>query len=179
MLALLTFALQLAAAPAATAVPAAAVDTPPSRARPQVVEVSEWYERRLTLHRRLSYTVLPLFAFQYTAGSRIWDKGPDAPEWARTGHRVGAAAIAGVFTVNTVTGLWNLWDSRMVEQGRGRRYMHAASMMVANAGFTWAGAVLSEQAERDAAKRRLHRSVAITSMAIAVTSGLLMKYLPD
>lgn len=158
-----------------TAVPS---DTPPPPpARPRAVEVSDWYSRRLTLHRRLSYTVIPLFGFQYAAGSRIWEKGLAAPAWARTGHRYGAATIAGVFTVNTVTGLWNLWDSRSVEQGRGRRYLHATSMLVADAGFTWAGAVLSEQAERDPEKRKLHRTVALTSIGLSVTSGVLMKLL--
>ena len=153
-------------------------DTPPpqSRQRVRAVEVSEWYERRLTVHRRLSYTVIPLFGFQYAAGRQIWDKGASAPTWARRGHRIGAATLAGVFTVNTVTGVWNLWDSRGVEAGRTRRYLHAASMLVADAGFTWAGAKLSEEAERSFEKRRLHRTVALSSMAITVTSGLLMKF---
>jgi hypothetical protein len=50
-------------------------------------------------------------------------------------------------------------------------------MLVAEAGFTWAGAVLSEQAERSLSKRRLHRTVALTSIGITVTSGVLMKFL--
>lgn len=150
---------------------------PPVRQRPRAIEVSDWYSRRLTLHRRLAYATIPLFAFQWTAGEQIWDKGRDAPAWARTGHRIGAASLATVFTVNTVTGLWNLWDSRRVEAGRWRRYFHAMSMLTADAGFTWAGAVLSEQAETSFAKRRLHRKVALTSIGISVTSGLLMKVL--
>lgn len=158
----------------ATAVPS---DTPPPSParRVQAVEVSDWYSRRLTLHRRLSYTVIPLFAFQYAAGQQLWEKGTGgAPEWARRGHRIGAATIGGVFLVNTVTGVWNLWDSRHVEQGRTRRYLHATSMLLADAGFTWAGAKLSEEAERSLAKRRLHRTVALSSMALSVTSGLIM-----
>lgn len=160
-----------------TAVPS---DTPPPsqpRARPQAVEVSEWYGRRLTIHRWLSYASYPLFAFQYAAGREIWNKGDLAPAWARSGHRVGAASIAGVFAVNTVTGVWNLVESRRVEEGRTRRYLHAASMLIADAGFTWAGAVLSEQAERSSEKRRLHRTVALTSMGISVTSATLMWFL--
>ena len=160
-----------------TAVPS---DTPPpavsTRPRVKAVEVSEWYSRRLTLHRRLSYATIPVFAFQWTAGVQIWDKGVRAPEWARTGHRVGAATIAGIFTVNTVTGVWNLWESRSVEEGRARRYMHATSMLIADAGFTWAGARLSEQAERDPDKRRLHRTVALSSLALSVASGVIMKF---
>ena len=154
-------------------------DTPrtPTRQRVKAIEVGDWYARRLTLHRRLSYATIPLFAFQWTAGQQIWEKGRNAPAWARTGHRVGATSLATVFTVNTVTGLWNLWDSRSVSAGRWRRYGHAASMLTASAGFTWAGVVLSEQAERSSAKRALHRKVALTSMGITVTSGVLMKLL--
>jgi hypothetical protein len=153
------------------------VDTPPpAPTRPRAVEVSDWYNRRLTIHRRLSYTVIPLFGFQYAAGSQIWKKGAAAPAWARNGHRAGAATIAGVFAVNTVTGVWNLWDSRSVAQGRAMRYLHATSMLVADAGFTWAGAKLSEQAETDFEKRKLHRKVALASIGISVTSGLLMKF---
>lgn len=158
-----------------TAVPSDTPPPPPPRAR--AIEVSDWYNRRLTMHRWLSYSIIPMFAFQYAAGSQIWEKGSGAPEWARTGHRVGAATIAGVFTVNTVTGVWNLVESRHVEEGRALRYLHAASMLVADAGFTYAGAVVSEQAERSFAKRRLHRTVALSSMGITVTSGLLMWFL--
>lgn len=169
MLATLTLLAQLT-----VAVP---VDTPATRPRPRAIEVSEWYGRRLTLHRRLSYAIVPVFAFQYAAGSRIWTEGAAAPAWARTGHRAGATALAVLFTANTVTGVWNLWDSRMVPEGRVLRYMHAISMLAADAGFTWAGAVLSEQAERSIDKRRLHRTVALTSMGVTVTSGVLMKLL--
>lgn len=160
-----------------TAVPSDTPPPAPATPRSRAVEVSDWYNRRLTIHRWLSISTVPLFAFQYAAGSQIWDKGTAAPAWARRGHRVGAATLAGVFTVNTVTGVWNLVESRHVEEGRGRRYLHAASMLVADAGFTYAGAVLSEQAERSSEKRRLHRTVALSSMGVAVTSGLLMWFL--
>lgn len=168
----------LLSAQVAVAIPS---DTPPPTPaqRVRAVEVSEWYNRRLTLHRRLSYTVIPLFAFQYAAGQQIWEKGAAAPTWARRGHRIGAATIGSVFLVNTVTGAWNLWDSRQVEEGRARRYLHAASMFVADAGFTWAGAKLSEEAERSLSKRRLHRTVALSSIALSITSGLIMYFTND
>jgi hypothetical protein len=149
-------------------------DTPPPAPRIRAVEVSDWYARRLTLHRRLSYTVIPLFAFQYAAGRQKWDKGAAAPEWANTGHKIGAVAIGTVFLTNTVTGAWNLWDSRSVREGRARRYVHAASMLAADAGFTWAGAKLSQEAETSFEKRKLHRTVALSSIALSVTSGMIM-----
>jgi len=148
---------------------------PPPRRRVQAIEVSDWYNRRLTIHRRLSYATIPLFAAQWTFGQQIWEKGNGAPSWAIDGHRIGAATVATVFTVNSVTGVWNLWESRRVAEGRGRRLMHATSMLIADAGFTYAGAVLSRQAETDFGKRDLHRKVALTSMGITVVSGVLMK----
>jgi hypothetical protein len=172
----LLIAAQLAAAPLDTA---AVTSGPPPQGRPKAVEVSEWYSRRLTLHRRTAYAIIPMFAFQALAGKQIWDKGNLAPGWARTGHRVGATAIAGAFTVNVVTGAWNLWDSRGTTQGRGLRYLHTASMLAATAGFTYAGAYLSEKAETDSDMRKLHWQIAISSMGITAVSGVLMKILND
>lgn len=153
---------------------AAESDTVPRRRRS--VEVSEWYERRLRLHRYGAYTVIPLFTFQAIAGNQVYQKGDGAPGWARTGHRAGAGALAAVFTLNTVTGLWNLWEARAVEQGRTRRTVHALLMLASDAGFTYAGARLSEQAETDASKRDLHRKFAYASMATALTGAGVMVF---
>jgi hypothetical protein len=175
MIALL-IAAQLAVATRQDSTPPA---TLPSQGRPKVVEVSDWYARRLTLHRRTAYAIIPMFGFQALAGRQLWDKGSLAPAWARTGHRVGATAIAGAFTINVVTGVWNLWDARGATEGRALRYLHSASMLAATAGFTYAGAVLSEQAEKDSGKKKLHWQVAISSMGITAVSGILMKVLND
>jgi hypothetical protein len=149
------------------------VDTP--RVRPRAIEVSDWYGRRLTIHRTLSYTVIPIFGVQWIAGERIYKHGNQAPTWAKTTHRAGATALAGIFTVNTVTGLWNLWDSRQTPSGRALRTFHALSMLAADAGFTYAGVKLSKEAETDFNKRREHRTIALSSMAVTAVSGLVMK----
>lgn len=156
-----------------SSLPAAVADTP--RVRPRAIEVSDWYGRRLTIHRTLSYTVIPIFAVQWFAGERIYKHGFEAPEWAKTTHRAGATALAGIFTVNTVTGVWNLWDSRHTPQGRALRTIHALSMLAADAGFTYAGVKLSKEAETDFNKRREHRTIALSSMALTVVSGVAMK----
>jgi hypothetical protein len=168
---------QMAVATPTDSAPSAAIA--PAQGRPRAVEVGDWYARRLTLHRRTAYAIIPMFGFQALAGRQIWDKGNRAPSWARNGHRVGATAIAGAFTVNVVTGVWNLIEARDATEGRGLRYLHAASMLAATAGFTYAGAVLSEQAESSLSKRRLHWQVAVSSMGITAVSGVLMKVLND
>ena len=113
-------------------------DTTPRRRR-KAIEVSDWYERRLRIHRYGAYATIPLFVFQAAAGNELYQKGSGADAWARNGHRVGATALATVFSVNTVTGLWNLWDSRAAPQGRTRRTIHALLMLASDAGFTYAG----------------------------------------
>jgi len=148
-------------------------DTTPRRRR-KAIEVSEWYERRLRIHRYGAYAMIPLFAFQAAAGNQLYNKGSRAPGWAKTGHRVGATGLATVFGLNTVTGLWNLWDSRAVEQGRTRRTIHTLLMLVSDAGFTYAGIKLSEDAEGSADKRRQHRNMAYASMGVALTGAGMM-----
>ncbi|PYP81581.1 MAG: hypothetical protein DMD35_00995 [Gemmatimonadetes bacterium] len=148
-------------------------DTTPRRRR-KSIEVSEWYERRLRIHRYGAYAMIPLFVFQAAAGNELYQKGSGADGWARNGHRIGATGLATVFGVNTVTGLWNLWDSRVVEQGRTRRTLHALLMLASDAGFAYAGIKLSEDAEQSADARRKHRNTAYASMGVALTGAGMM-----
>jgi hypothetical protein len=151
----------------------APTDTP--RVRPKVVEVSDWYARRLAVHRWVAFATPPVFALQWAAGDRLYKHGADAPTWAKTSHRAGATALAGMFTVNTITGAWNWWDSRTVRQGRVLRTAHALTMIGADAAFTYAGAKLSNEAETSTDKRRLHHTIALSAIGVTVVSELAMK----
>lgn len=162
---------------AISAAPSKAVRSSPDTAqgRPKVIELSDWYYRRLTIHRWVAYGTLPVFAAQWAAGQRLYDDSREAPTWAKTTHRVGATLLAGGFTVNTVTGVWNLWESRSVAQGRALRTVHGISMLVADGLFTYAGAKLSDEAEQSADKRQLHRTIALSAMGLATLSGVAMQ----
>jgi hypothetical protein len=151
-------------------------DTIPSQRR-RSVEVSEWYGRRLTIHRYAAYASIPVFALQYAAGSQLYDKSREAPGWAKTGHRVGATALAGIFGVNTVTGAWNWWETRSQPKGRTLRTLHAITMLGADAMFTYAGVKLSDEAENSPDKRRQHRTVALSAIGLSAVSGIGMKLL--
>jgi hypothetical protein len=171
-----------AAPPATVAVPVGATRhrVAPAAAdsvRTSPIEYSDWYGRRLTIHRYASFATLPLFAFQYAAGQELLDDG-DAPTWARRGHESAAGAIAGLFVVNTVTGVWNLWDARKDPAARKWRTAHAVLMLVADAGFVATGALAEEGDDEgegggsDGSRR--HRNVAIGSMAVATVSYVMM-----
>ncbi|HEY4306822.1 MAG TPA: hypothetical protein VGM82_20295 [Gemmatimonadaceae bacterium] len=146
-----------------------------AQGRPKAVELSDWYYRRLTIHRWVAYSTIPVFGVQWLAGERLYNDSREAPTWAKTTHRVGATYLAGAFTVNTVTGLWNLWDTRSQPQGRTLRTIHGLTMLVADGMFTYAGAKLSDEAEQSADKRSLHRTIALSAMGLTAASGLAMK----
>lgn len=140
-------------------------------------EYSAAYYRRLDVHRAASYAILPLFALQLAAGSQLYDKSFEAPSWAKIGHRVGATGVAALFVVNTVTGIPNLIEGRKDPERSPRKVFHALMMLTAEAGFTATG-ILADRAERSPEDRRTHRTVALSSMAIA-TIGYLTMLLPD
>src|SRR5258705_8694740 len=92
-------------------------DTTPRR-RPRAVEVSDAYAMRLRIHHYASYATIPLFAAQSIAGNQMYQSGGSDPSWAKSLHGFGAGGLAPLFTVNTVTGVWDLWESRGGDEGR-------------------------------------------------------------
>jgi hypothetical protein len=178
---LLTIAVLVAQAVAASPAAPAVVEGPVltsrfagvAAPRDTVFEYSAAYYRRLDIHRIGSYTMLPLFAFQYIAGTQLYDKSFEAPGWAKTGHRVAATGVAILFGVNTVTGLMNLYAGRKDPEERGRKIFHAVMMLAADAGFAATG-ILAERAESSGDDRSLHRTVALTSVGAATIGYLSM-----
>jgi len=139
-----------------------------------LIEYSDWYGRRLAIHRALSWSMLPLFAASYYTGDRLARDGRDAsPNWVRQTHPLAAGAAAGVFGVNTVTGLWNLWDARKDPEGRTRRILHSTLFLIADAGFAYAGSI-GEQARDNGAIRSRHRTIALSSMGVSTAGWLVM-----
>jgi hypothetical protein len=78
-----------------------------------------------------------------------------------------------LFTVNTITGVWNLWDSRNDPAGRTRRYLHAVAMLASDAGFVWAGAV-GGSARRSRSDADTHRAIALTSIGVSTAGTVMM-----
>ena len=154
-------------------------DTVPTRRRAKAVEVSDAYALRLRIHRYAAYSVIPLFIVQSVAGNQLYqadNSGSPRPGWAKGTHSLGAAAIGSVFTLETVTGLWNLWESRDNEVGRTRRFAHAALLLASDAGFTYSGIKLASDAKRDSDARNRHKNIAYYSMGAALGGYALMYF---
>jgi hypothetical protein len=149
------------------------------RRRPRAVQMSDAAILRLRIHRYASYTVIPLFILQSVAGNQLVQAdngGEPRPGWAKSSHSFGAAALGTVFTVNTITGLWSLWDSRGNDQGRALRWVHSALMLASDAGFTYTGITLSNDAKHSQSGRDDHRNWAYASMGVALTGYGIMYF---
>ena len=137
----------------------------------RAVEHSDAYYARLTIHRIGSYTMLPLFGAEYFLGERLLTSA--APEsWLKPTHVGVALGIGALFTSNTITGLWNLWDSRNDPKDRGRRILHSTLLLASEGGFALAASVAPSR--NHPSNRILHRNIAIGSMALSTLGTAIM-----
>lgn len=154
--------------------------------RPVLIDYSDAYYTRLTIHKWASWAMLPLFGLAYYTGQDIYSKGMDAPRWERNIHGPVAATLAGLFAVNTVTGGLNLWEGRKDPNGRTWRTAHGLLMLLADAGFVAVGLTAPEYQTASGVftpgtslgesegNPSLHRGLAMGSMAVAVVSWVMM-----
>jgi hypothetical protein len=143
------------------------------RPRVRAITYSDAYATRLTIHRVASYATIPLFIGNYVTGSQLLAKGRDAPGWALHTHGPLATGVTTLFTVNTVTGVWNMAEAWHDPAGRFSRTLHGLLMIISDAGFTYTG-ILSGEARNSESRRRLHREVALSSIGVATLGYVIM-----
>lgn len=149
----------------------------PTADDPQVVEYSDGYFTRLTIHKWASYLTVPLFVGQYVVGQKLINgEGSDN---LRSAHGALAAGIGGLFVVNTITGGLNALEARKDPIERNRRTIHSVLMLLADAGFVATGLLAEENEDEGGfsagpADNNTHRNVAIASMATALVSYVIM-----
>lgn len=153
-----------------------AAQEPAAQARPQAYVYSDFYNTRRKIHMIASYATIPLFVGQYLSGDKLYDQpgGEGRDSTARSAHGPLAAGIAGLFAVNTVTGVWNLVEARHDPNGRTRRLIHSILMLGADAGFVVTGMMAPDDDEGGSSDRSMHRNAAIASMGVAAASYLYM-----
>ena len=88
-------------------------------------------------------------------------------------HVAVAGVLGGLFTINTVTGVWNLYESRNDTEDRALVWTHSALMLASDAGFAITAA-LGGGAKHSGSDRTAHRTIAIASMGFATAGTLLM-----
>jgi hypothetical protein len=158
--------------PQAPTTPQTAATQTGTSARPTVAgDYSDAYEVRRRIHVYASLATLPLFATQAVLGQKLYDGGSSGMRDAHTALGIG---IGSLFGVNTVTGVWNMWEARKDPNGRNRRLIHGLTMLGADAGFVATG--MLAPGDEGGGNRSLHRTVALTSMAVATGSYLFMLF---
>lgn len=149
--------------------------------RPRAVTHSDLYYTRLKIHRIGSYVILPLMVGEYFLGDKLIKQGGGEGGGVKGAHSAVAGGIGVVFGVNTVTGLWNLWESRHDQGGRARKYLHSALLIAADAGIALAAASAGEAGGDDGRERvangdgaQRHRNIAVGAMGIGAVGTAMM-----
>ena len=143
---------------------------------PVAVDYGHAYDVRAKIHKYASYTMLPMFGAQIVVGQKLrneLDRGEDTHGGLKTAHTALATGIVGLFAVNSVTGVWNLLQSRNDPNQRGLRLAHSLMMLGANAGFV-ATALITPNGHEQPFSNGPHRTIALTSMGVATASYLIM-----
>jgi hypothetical protein len=166
-------------APVGIGAPAFAADTTPPRRR-KAVEISDAYATRLKIHYIASFATLPIFAAQAIVGEQLYNsenKGNPPPGGMTGLHDAIAVALGALFVTNTVTGSLNWWETRHQEKGRTWRTVHAALMLVADAGFAYTAALGDKAGFLKGGgnpARDVHRNWAEASAGVALVSYVMM-----
>jgi hypothetical protein len=138
---------------------------------------SNGYEVRLKIHKYASFATLPLFAAEFALGQSLYnDPANDSRKGA---HAALGTGLVGLFGVNTVTGVWNLWEGRHDADGRKVRILHSVLMLAADGGFVAASATAPSTKQGIAvfdANRSTHRDIAIASIGVGTAGYLLMLF---
>lgn len=149
----------------------------------QVVEYSDAYRLRAKIHKAASIATLPLFGAEALVGESLYNNPTDGK---RNAHLAIATGMGALFGVNTVTGVWNLIESRHDPANRKIKVVHAILMLASDGGFL-ATAALGPGHERIRngelfippnfdSNRSLHRTVAFASISTATAGYLLMLF---
>jgi len=150
-------------------IPVSAPVQTPAPAPPPAIEYSDAYQMRAKVHKVGSFAMLPLAGAEYLLGKSVYDGNTGRKD----AHVAVGIGISTLFAVNTVTGVWNLIESRNDPNGRTKRWVHAILMMGADAGFVATFAAAPER-RGSADERNTHRTLALTSLAVGTAGYLLM-----
>ena len=133
---------------------------------------SDGYRVRRKIHFVASFATIPLFVTQYALGKKLYDG--TGSSGTRSAHQAVAAGVGVLFGVNTVTGVWNLVEARKDPNKRTARLVHGILMLAADAGFVATAALAPD--DDGEGNRSTHRTVALTSVALATTGYLIMLF---
>ena len=145
--------------------------------RPKAVTYSNGYATRAKIHKYASIATLPLFVAEAVVGQKLLDERDSESGSLRSMHSGLAAGMGVLFGVNTVTGVWNMWEDRKNPSGHKKKMIHSILMLAADAGFV-ATAALAPGGDDDESgssnRASTHQAVAYGSMGVATIGYVYM-----
>jgi hypothetical protein len=149
-------------------------DTP---ARPVAIEYSDGHLMRAKIHKYASFATLPLIAGEFALGESLYNDPNSGTSSNRGLHGAVGAGLISLFGLNSVTGMWNLLESRQAP-GHTKRLVHGLLMLASEGGFVAAAVTAPGHGRNDVvtidANRATHRNIAIVSMGVGTAGYLLM-----
>jgi hypothetical protein len=168
----------IADAIAESAVTIAAEAQDPS-ARPVAIEYSDGHYTRGKIHKYASFATLPLFATEVWLGQSLYNDPQSLTSSKRAVHGAVGAALISLFAVNSVTGVWNLMDSRAAP-GHTKRMVHGLMMLAAEGGLIASAVSAPGHGRNDLVNfdtnKATHRNIAFVSIGVGTAGYLLMLF---
>jgi hypothetical protein len=148
-------------------------------ARPVAIQYSDAYLTRAKIHKYASFATLPLLATEFYLGQSLYNDPNSLTSGQRTAHAVIGASLVGLFAANSVTGVWNLVESRDAP-GHTKRLVHGILMLAAEGGFIAAAASAPGHGRNDLvnfdANKATHRNIAVVSIGLGTAGYLMMLF---
>jgi hypothetical protein len=156
----------------------AADEAAQGQARTKAYVYSDAYQTRAKIHKYASFATLPLFAAEAVIGQKLYNN--PTSQSLKSEHLAIAAAMGGLFAVNTVTGVWNLVEGRENPKGRTKRTVHGILMLLADVGFL-ATAATGPGSHHGVTttlpvNASTHRAIAFASIGVATVGYTIMLF---
>ena len=169
--------------PIADAIPASvasvAGDPQDTSARPIAIEYSDGHYTRGKIHKYASFATLPLFATEVWLGQSLYNDPKSLSSSKRGVHGAVGAALISLFAVNSVTGVWNLMDSRAAP-GHTTRLVHGLLMLASEGGLIASAVSAPGHGRNDLVNfdtnKATHRNIAYVSIGVGTAGYLLMLF---
>jgi len=149
----------------------------PQGTRPVAIEYSDAHETRAKIHKYASWATLPLMATEFALGESLYNDPNSLTSGMRGVHGAVGAGLIGFFGVQSVTGGWNLVESKDAP-GHTKRLVHGLLMLAAEGGFVASAVTAPGHSRNDLinfdANKATHRNIAFVSMGVGTAGYLLM-----
>lgn len=158
---------------------ASAVDPDPQDqgGRPVAIEYSDAHETRAKIHKYASWATLPLLGTEFVLGQKLYNDPNSLTSNLRGVHGAVGAGLIGLFSVQTVTGLWNLVESNQAP-GHTKRLVHGIIMLAALGGLVASAASAPGHNRNDLinfdTNAATHRNIAYVSIGVGAGGYLMM-----